>query len=163
MICSHDICRMLTPPIFYIYLILLKINIPILIHPSAATIGSVSDYNVKLKELAEKLKSQQPAMAVLNGMADEIKAIKLSAPKSSVGSASAQLQEAMATAKQLTEEKGVTSSEAQVAWDIVEEIASSGSGNAMGGMMTEEECLVDAAMEACEALEELSRALDKSE
>jgi hypothetical protein len=30
-------------------------------------------------------------------------------------------------------------------------------------MMTEEECLVDAAMEACEALEELSRALDKSE
>jgi pimeloyl-CoA synthetase len=124
-------------------------------------VGSVSDYNEKLKELAEKIKAQQPAMAILNGMADEIKAVKLSAPKSSIGAPSKELQEAMATAKQLTEEKGVTSSAAQVAWDIVEEIAASGSGNAMGGMMTEEECLVDAAVEACEALEELSRALDK--
>ena len=102
-------------------------------------------------------------MTVFNGMADDIKAIKLSAPKASVGVASDQLQEAMATAKKLTEEHGVHSPEAQVAWDVVEEIAAAGSDNAMGGMMTAEECLVEAAIEACEALEELNRALDGME
>lgn len=127
---------------------------------SAATKGTVSDYSSKLKELAGKIKEQAPAMSVFNAMADDLKAVKLAAPKSSAGPPSEQLQEAMATAKQLTEEHGIHSPEARVAWDVVEEIASAGSGNALGGMMTAEECLVEAAMEACEALEELNRALD---
>ncbi|CAJ1951266.1 unnamed protein product [Cylindrotheca closterium] len=127
---------------------------------SAATQGNVADYQAKLKELAAKLKEKQPVMSVLNDMADEIKAVKLSAPASKPSVSSPQLKEAMENAKQLTEKHGITSSEAQVAWDVVEEIASAGNSNAMGGMLSEEECLVDAAVEACVALEELSRALD---
>lgn len=127
---------------------------------SAASKPAVADYSSKLKELAVKLKEQKPALEVLNSMAEEIKAVKLSAPKSSGGTSSPQLIEAMETAKKLTEEHGITSSQAKVAWDVVEEIAAAGSDNAMGGMMTEEECLIDAAVEACEALEELSRALE---
>lgn len=100
-------------------------------------------------------------MAVLGEMADEIKAIKLSAPEAKAGAPSAQLQEAMDTAREITEKLGVKSSEAQVAWEVVEEIASSGrSANAMGGMLSDEECLIDVAIEACEALEELNRAID---
>ena len=129
-------------------------------HHSAATQGTVEDYQTKLKELATKLKQQQPAMAGLGDMADEIKAVKLSAPTSKPATSSPQLKEAMENAKKLTEEFGIKSSEAQVAWDVVEEIASAGNANAMGGMLSEEECLVDAAVEACVALEELSRALD---
>eukprot|EP00526_Cylindrotheca_closterium_P020672 CAMPEP_0113610790 /NCGR_PEP_ID=MMETSP0017_2-20120614/5213_1 /TAXON_ID=2856 /ORGANISM="Cylindrotheca closterium" /LENGTH=208 /DNA_ID=CAMNT_0000519699 /DNA_START=86 /DNA_END=712 /DNA_ORIENTATION=- /assembly_acc=CAM_ASM_000147 len=127
---------------------------------SAATQGNVADYQSKLQELAAKLKEQQPAMAVLGEMAEEIKAVKLSAPVSKAGAPSAQLQEAMTTANEITEKLGVSSPEAQVAWEVVEEIAASGNSNAMGGMLSEEECLVDVAMEACIALEELNRALD---
>ncbi|KAL3928676.1 MAG: hypothetical protein SGBAC_012547 [Bacillariaceae sp.] len=128
---------------------------------SAATEGKVADYQTRLKELASKLKEQQPAMAVLGEMAEEIKAIKLSKPVEKSGAPSAQLQEATETAREMTEKHGVSSSEAQVAWETVEEIASSGrSANAMGGMLSEEECLVDVAIEACQALEELSRAID---
>eukprot|EP00980_Cylindrotheca_fusiformis_P007698 scaffold1624_cov105-Cylindrotheca_fusiformis.AAC.9 len=131
---------------------------------SAATMGTVSDYSAKVKELAEKLKGQKkPTAEILHGMADEIKAVKLSAPKVSAGQSSPELKEAVANANKATEEYGIQSSEAQVAWDIVEEIASSGSNNAMGGMMTAEECLVDAAIGACDALEELSRVLEESE
>jgi len=130
---------------------------------SAASQGKVADYQSKLQELAAKLKEQQPAMAVLSEMADEIKAIKLSAPTSKAGAPSAQLQEAMDAARELTEKLGVHSPEAQVAWDVVEEIAASGNANAMGGKLSDEECLVDMAIEACEALEELNRALDLKE
>ena len=41
----------------------------------------------------------------------------------------------------------------------VEEIASSGLDNAMGPRL-DEECLVDSALEACQALEELNRAIE---
>merc|ERR1712021_77416 len=122
--------------------------------------GNVVDYQAKLQELAAKLKEQQPAMATLNAMADEIKAIKLSKPAPKAGAASDQLQEAVAAANEMTEKLGVQSPEAKVAWSVVEEIASSGTGNAMGGALTAEECLVDIAIEACEALDELNRALD---
>jgi hypothetical protein len=111
--------------------------------------------------LASKIKDNQPAMADLYSMAEDIKAVKLSAPSSSAGPASEQLNEAMETAKKLTKEHGIDSSEARVAWDVVEEIAAAGSDNALGGMMTEEECLIEVAMEACEALDELNKAIGK--
>ena len=127
---------------------------------SAATQGKVANYQSKLKELAAKLKEKQPAMAVLSQMAEEIKAVKLAAPVSKAGAPSAQLQEAMNTANAITKKLGVHSPEAQVAWEVVEEIAAAGNANALGGKLSEEECLIDMAIEACQALEELNRALD---
>lgn len=129
---------------------------------SVATLGASDDFQGAVEGLANKLKLQQPAMASLNGMAEEIKAIKLSAPKSASSSKSnPKLQAAMKEAKQLTEIYGAHSSEAKLAWETVEELASSNRiENAMGGMLTPEECLVDAAIGACEALEELNRVLN---
>ena len=100
-------------------------------------------------------------MAQLHNVAEEIKAIKLSAPKNTRSENNPKLQEALKQANMLTKAYGVRSSEAKVAWETVEEIASSGRiDNAMGGMLTPEECLVDAATDACEALEELNRVLN---
>ncbi|CAJ1934398.1 unnamed protein product [Cylindrotheca closterium] len=131
---------------------------------TAPTLGVSSDYKARVEGLVTRLKQQQPAMAALNSMATDIEAIKLSAPKNTPAQENVQLQEAMDNAKRLTQAFGVHSSEAKVAWETVEEIASSGSiENAMGGMLTPEECLVDAASEACEALEELNRVLHLQE
>ena len=44
--------------------------------------------------------------------------------------------------------------------ETVEEIAAAGNANALGGALSDDECLVDAAMEACVALEELNRVLN---
>ena len=100
-------------------------------------------------------------MNSLSSMAEEVKAIKLSAPKNTPSEENPKLQEALNNANRLTQAYGVHSSEAKVAWEIVEEIASSGrTNNAVGGILTPEECLVDAAIDACEALEELNRVLN---
>ncbi|CAJ1934399.1 unnamed protein product [Cylindrotheca closterium] len=128
---------------------------------TAPTLGVSSDYKAQVEGLVTRLKQQQPAIAALNSMAADIQAIKLSAPKKTPAQENVQLQEAMDNAKRLTDAFGVHSSEAKVAWETVEEIASSGRiENALGGMLTPEECLVDAASEACEALEELNRMLN---
>lgn len=98
-----------------------------------------------------------------SNMAEEIKAVKLSAPDFVAGTPSEELKEAVATAKKLSNTLGVHSPEAKIAWEIVEAIGSAGrSANALGGMLTAEECLVDSAQEACEALVELDRAINQS-
>jgi hypothetical protein len=63
--------------------------------------------------------------------------------------------------KKITEEKGIKSGEAAVAWETVEEIAAAGNGAAMGGIMTDDECLVEAAAEACAVLEALNTLISK--
>jgi hypothetical protein len=97
-------------------------------------------------------------------MAADVQKIKIPVPgnKDDVkpAGASAALVAALEEAKRITAEKGLASNEAKVAWDNVEEIAAAKSlSNALGGSMSADECLVDAAIEACEALEELNRAL----
>eukprot|EP00980_Cylindrotheca_fusiformis_P007699 scaffold1624_cov105-Cylindrotheca_fusiformis.AAC.10 len=131
---------------------------------SAATYEVPADYERNMKLLAEKIKDHKPTVSAVRNMAEDMKSVKLSQPKPKVAAPpSAELKEAIANAKKVTAELGVHSAEAQIAWEIVEEIASSGrSGNAMGGMLTAEECLVDAAQEACDALVELDRALHSS-
>lgn len=124
---------------------------------NTATLGMSSNYQEQIQALTTRLKQQQPAMASLNNMAAEIENIKLSAADTTPTKNNAKLQEAMDNAKRLTLAFGVRSSEAKVAWEVVEEIASSDRGeNAMGGMLTPEDCLVDAPNNACEALEELN-------
>ncbi|CAJ1959309.1 unnamed protein product [Cylindrotheca closterium] len=139
---------------------------------TAATLGMTSESQAEAERLLADLQQQQPHAAALHNMAADIEAIKLSAPKKNPSNKegkiyqvnNAKLQQAVSDAKRLTESFGVHSSEAKVAWETVEEIASSGRiENAMGGMLTPEECLVDAPVEACEALGELNRVLDGQE
>lgn len=66
---------------------------------------------------------------------------------------------ALENAKKLTAELGITSSEAKLAWEDVEEIASSSTSEATKKSLSLEECEVDK-IEACEALEELDRVIN---
>lgn len=92
-------------------------------------------------------------------LASELKAIKVLDVKPTAGKDSPQLRKALADAKAVSAEKGATSKEAAVAWDVVEEIAAAGT-SASTGISLENECLVETAMEACEALEELNRVME---
>ena len=122
------------------------------------------EYSAKLDELEALLNAPQISSALdsMKQVTDEISAVKLSVPEASVGAASPELVEAVARAKAVTDEMGVTSDEAKLAWENVEEIASAGNANAMGGSLSADECLIEAAKEACDALEELNRVLSAS-
>ena len=118
------------------------------------------EYSAKLDELDRLLKETKASSGSLN-MGDQVEPIKLAdVPQQKPGAASPQLQEALTTAKRMTDEHGIHSPEARVAWETVEEIASASERNdALGGKMSAEECLVDVAMEACAALNELNRVM----
>lgn len=118
------------------------------------------EYSAKLDELDRLLKETKASMGSLN-LADQVEPIKLAdVPQQKPGAASPQLQEAVATAKRMTDQHGIHSPQARIAWETVEEIASASERNdALGGKMSAEECLVDAAMEACAALNELNRVM----
>ena len=105
-----------------------------------------------VQRLTKDLKDHQKHM---NDVAKEMQALKLQAPENRPAPKSPALDAAVKAAKQASQDFGPKSKEAQLAWETVEEIASSGLDNAMGEDMTEE-CLVEAA-EACLALEELDR------
>ncbi|GKY93607.1 hypothetical protein MPSEU_000328100 [Mayamaea pseudoterrestris] len=121
------------------------------------------DYGSKLDELAQVLAKTTPQINSLKAVADEMASIKLKM-SSSTGKAapdSPELRAALAEAKRISQEQGPTSPDAKVAWDVVEEIASAGLQNSLGGGLSDDECAVEeAAAEACKALEELSRALE---
>ncbi|KAL3908960.1 MAG: hypothetical protein SGARI_002827 [Bacillariaceae sp.] len=139
-------------------------------HHSAATKGSLDeecdiydmtkacmDYADQMAELRAYIKTQTKSAAELKSMIDGVKKVKLAVPKAEPGKASPMLQAALAEAKRITEEKGISSPEAAVAWDNVEEISAADNSGALGAGMSADECLVDAAQEACEALEELEK------
>ena len=115
------------------------------------------DYADQMAELKSFIKTQTKSAAELKSMVDNVKKVKLAVPKAEPGKASPMLKAALAEAKRITEEKGITSPEAAVAWDNVEEISAADNSGALGGAMSADECLVDAAQEACEALEELEK------
>jgi hypothetical protein len=124
-----------------------------------ANAAACEEYASKMAELDLLLKAQQPAIAMLQDLADQVQKVKLPVPETKTGTKSAALTEALDEAKSITEAKGITSPEAAVAWETVEEIASSDNSGALGGKMSDEECLIEAAAEACEALSELSRVI----
>eukprot|EP00536_Pseudo-nitzschia_multiseries_P001068 jgi/Psemu1/282771/fgenesh1_pg.13_\ len=142
---------------------------------SVASMGSLTDecevevvsqecleYNAALEELQELIQASQPQMSSLSGdISKTLNTVKLSAPIASVAPQSPELQNALAEARSVTAEQGLDSPAAAVAWEAVEEIAASGSTTALGGKLTADECLVEAAQEACAALEELNRIMDK--
>lgn len=141
---------------------------------SAATKGNLNDecdvevvskdcleYSEAIEELQELLKASKPKVASLSdNLATSLGNVKLSTPDASAAPQSKELQAALAEAREITEKEGLSSSAAAVAWETVEEIAAAGNSNALGGALSDDECLVEAAQEACAALEELSRIIE---
>lgn len=92
-------------------------------------------------------------------LANELRSIKLSDPKvGKVGVDTEKMNIALAAAKEATETHGEGSSESKLAWETVEEIASNDYEAATKSSL-DEECLVES-LEACEALDELSRVIN---
>jgi hypothetical protein len=118
------------------------------------------EYSNRMSELEQTIQTIAPKMRELQSMADEMKAIKLKVQESQPGADSPELREAVKRAQLASKETGAASPEAKVAWAEVEEIASTGLSNAMGTRL-DEECLVESAMEACMALDELNRVLNQ--
>jgi hypothetical protein len=139
---------------------------------SDATKGSLADecdiydlskaceeYAEKMAELKSLIQAQSNTVTALKEMVSEVKKVKLTVPETKPGKPSPQLKVALAEAKRITAEMGVESAEARMAWETVEEISAADNSGALGAGLTADECLVDAAAEACEALEELNRVL----
>lgn len=126
----------------------------------AFTGGASSEYDEKMAELTKMIETDAPKFEHIKNLASEIAAIKMANPEPEkvAGADSPQLREAMDVAKKATDEFGATSTEARLAWEDVEEIASASNANAMGVNLIDE-CLVEQ-VEACEGLEELTRVLN---
>jgi hypothetical protein len=116
------------------------------------------DYSGKLASLHDLLGEYSPKLETLRALTAEMESIKMTVAKSQVGSDSPEVRAALEHAKAVSAEKGASSPDAKIAWAELEEIASSGTGNAMGTRL-DEECLVESAKEACLALEELERVM----
>lgn len=91
-------------------------------------------------------------------LAQTLKAIKLQKPEGAAAKHSKELTDALEAAKIATSDYGVTSSQAQLAWETYEEIASSGFDNAVG-VNLEDECHIESGQESCRAIEELDRVM----
>mmetsp|Transcript_40039 Transcript_40039/g.68304 ORF Transcript_40039/g.68304 Transcript_40039/m.68304 type:complete len:111 (+) Transcript_40039:722-1054(+) len=94
-------------------------------------------------------------------MAAELQGVKVATPVSSAATnpvAEAAMKSAVAAAKAAVEEFGEGSTEATLAWETVEEIASSSNSIASQPSL-EEECLIEL-IEGCEALEKFKTVLD---
>mmetsp|Transcript_14205 Transcript_14205/g.20948 ORF Transcript_14205/g.20948 Transcript_14205/m.20948 type:complete len:221 (+) Transcript_14205:135-797(+) len=120
--------------------------------------ANAKEYTEKVAELAALLEEQRAKVERVKSLAQEIQAVKISKPSSSPSADSPALREALAAAKSASEEHGSDSKEAALAWEAVEEIASSDSSEAMKGTL-DDECLVET-IDACEALAELERAIN---
>lgn len=104
--------------------------------------------------------SFQNNQQLMKDVAAELKAIKLSPPTKKPPPKIPGLWDAKLKARAITQQFGTSSPEAKLAWEEVEEIASSGLENAVGGTLWQEEsCDLIQAAEACMALEELDRFL----
>lgn len=112
---------------------------------------------LELKKLAEM---QKDHIESVRHVTTQIRAIKLAPPTSTKEHLhNPILDQALTEAKAMTSQHGVSSSEAKLAWEAVENIASDDLTEAMKGAIdADDECLIEM-IEACEALDELNRAL----
>lgn len=114
-----------------------------------------------MKALASLLKEQQDKISSIKSLAEELRGVKLSMPSSGASSVDIpQMKDALQEAREATKKFGMDSSEAKLAWETVEEIASSDVSEAIKGSL-EDECLVDT-IDACEAIEAMQSVLSKS-
>jgi hypothetical protein len=131
---------------------------------AAINVATDEEFEQKKLELAEIVSSMNREQAVklqkMKALAEAMKNIKMGSGSGKSTPASAQVKAALAAAKATTEKFGAVSPEAKLAWETLEEIASSDNSEAMAGALSEEECSIEeTAMEACMALEELNRVL----
>lgn len=96
-------------------------------------------------------------------LASTVSPIKLQPPNTGAAPKSYELEKALVEARKITSELGLASTEAAIAWETVEQIAAAGNSNALGGSLSSDECFVEAAKEACEALEELHKIVGDQE
>jgi hypothetical protein len=104
---------------------------------------------------------QRDHVESIKHVTDRIRAVKVNGPKLSHSRDDQNpiLGHALSEAKMMTEKHGALSSEAKLAWETVEDIASDDMSEAMKGAIDSgEECLVEM-LDACEALGELNKAL----
>jgi hypothetical protein len=116
------------------------------------------DSFVELKKLGELQREQVES---IKQVTEQIAAIKISPPAAwnDEHSPNPMFAVALSEAKAMTEKFGVDSKEARLAWETLEEIAGNDDSVVMKKAIdAEEECLVEM-IEACEAMEELNRAL----
>jgi len=139
---------------------------------TAASMGSLADecetevVKPECVEYGEKLDELQGLVAanafpddssISKELAGTVGQVKFPKPEKVRAPNSAALDAALEEAKAVTADKGIKSPEAAVAWETVEEIAAAGNANALGETLTDFECVVEAAKEACVALEELGK------
>jgi len=119
---------------------------------------NTDEYKEKVKLLALLLEESQAKIQSIKTLTEEVKAVQIvDAPSARSTVDPAAMKSVLKEAQEAEKKFGKDSTEAMVAWDIVEEVASSDRSGAIGGSI-EDECLVEA-LEACEALEELNRAV----
>jgi hypothetical protein len=122
------------------------------------------EYDSKVAQLQELMEQYNDKLTKMKTLTKDLSNLKLTVssakaePKKENPALRAAMAEAISAAKSATSQHGADSTEAKLAWETVEEVASSGLANAMGGRM-DQECLVEQATEACKALEELQEAL----
>ena len=119
------------------------------------------EYDTKMAQLSTLLGQYQEQVSELKTLTTDLSNLKLGV-NAAVSVDTPALQEKLATAlntaKKMTQEYGIDSTEAKLAWETLEELASSSMEQVMQPSL-DQECLVEQAQEACIALEELSKAL----
>lgn len=122
-----------------------------------------SEFDVQMRELGARLKSTKPVdrrqLEHNRELAAETRAVKMVQTSSKPAPTSPYYPQALQAAQEAQAKYGNDSIQARMAWEDLEEIASADTSNAYGPRL-DEECLVESAMEACIALEELNRVLN---
>jgi hypothetical protein len=115
------------------------------------------DAFVKLRELGELQRSQVESIKLVT---EQIRAVRIAPPAwNEEHEPNPMFDIALAEAKAMTEKHVLECSEAKLAWETLEDIAGNDSSAATKQAIdADEECLIEM-MEACEAMEELNRAL----
>jgi len=116
-----------------------------------------AEYAMKMESFYEMLKENGPKLEQMKNLATEIKGIQMVVPESKISPDSPALQAALADAQEWVKKKGADSTEAKLAWETVEEIASSDNSAATQNSLYDE-CLTEA-IDACESLDELSKVI----
>ena len=123
------------------------------------TSAACIEYGEKITQLQQILQDTGPLTNKIRNIALEVKAIKMKPVEMPVGADTPAVRAALQAAKAATADFGPDSNEAKWAWEALEEISSaSEAAGALGGTLTDE-CLTEM-IEACEALEEIQRAID---
>ena len=104
---------------------------------------------------------QGPSAAKMQELAQKLKAIPIPKKDSKAHKPDPAYTAALNQALEVQKEFGKGSPEAILAWEALEEIASAGLENSLGGSLSAEECDLteEEYQEACQAMDEVSRVL----